>query len=187
MTATQPPRPHAAHDHFHLDVLDSGVPVQVRPLRPTDRPELAAAFTRLSVASRQNQFLTAMPQLSAAMLDNLLDNVDGDDHVALLLSVAPPGQAPIPIGIGQFVRNNHDHTRAALAVTIDDAWHGLGAGTILTRRLAAAARHNGIGSFTVTVECRIDLPATAPQLTDPLEDHRDLASSPAFLPAKRDR
>ena len=153
MNTVQTLQPHPpVPDFSHPSALRSGVPVRVRPLQPTDREHLAALFTRLSDTSRRDRFLTAMPrQLEAPMLDKLAAAVDGHNHVALVLIATPPGQRPTLIGVGRFARNRPDHTSAEIAVTIDDAYHGLGAGTLLTRELAAAARQNGIASFTATV------------------------------------
>ena len=64
-------------------VLEDDSRIRIRPIRPDDRPRLAAAVLRLSDESRRRRFLTAKPGLSAAELRYLTD-VDGVGHLALV-------------------------------------------------------------------------------------------------------
>ena len=66
-------------------MLDDGTRGIVWPVLPTDRAGLAEGYRHLDVESRYRRFLTSAPRLSEAMLDHLVDEVDGVDHVALVL------------------------------------------------------------------------------------------------------
>ena len=57
----------------------------VLPLQRTDRATLAAEFETLTPESRRRRFLAPVMHLSDAMLEHLVDDVDGIDHVALVL------------------------------------------------------------------------------------------------------
>ena len=63
--------------------LPEGRGALICPVLPIDRDALRAAYADLSPQSRQRRFLSSVPQLTEAMLDHLVDDVDGVDHVAL--------------------------------------------------------------------------------------------------------
>lgn len=63
--------------------LPEGRRALICPVLPIDRDALRAAYADLSPQSRQRRFLSSVPQLTEAMLDHLVDDVDGVDHVAL--------------------------------------------------------------------------------------------------------
>src|SRR5664280_2506062 len=132
--------------------LADGSLVRVVAVGPQDRArlrvELIEGFARLSPESRFSRFLTAMPRLTSEQLRRLVDTVDDRDHVALGLELAESGT---PIGLGRFVRYFVVPTSADVAVTVADEWQGKGAGTILIRALAAAAKKRGVRHFTALV------------------------------------
>lgn len=70
-------------------VLRDGTAAVFWPLLPTDRDLLAAAYVDLSPTSRRRRFLAAVDKLTPAMLDRLVDDVDGVDHIALVLLPNP--------------------------------------------------------------------------------------------------
>ena len=132
--------------------LADGSLVRVVAVGPQDRARLRAelieGFARLSPESRFSRFLMAMPRLTSEQLRRLVDTVDDRDHVALGLELAESGT---PIGLGRFVRDSVVPTSADVAVTVADEWQGKGAGTILIRALAAAAKKRGVRQFTALV------------------------------------
>ncbi|TGN64844.1 hypothetical protein EXE59_13400 [Nocardioides eburneiflavus] len=65
--------------------LRDGTDAFVVPLERTDRAQLVAEFEHLSPESQRRRFLAPVHHLSDAMLDHLVDHVDGIDHVALVL------------------------------------------------------------------------------------------------------
>lgn len=66
-------------------VLRDGFHVLIRPLRTSDRNQLAGGFLLLSERSRYLRFLTGVDHLSDSDLDVLIDQVDQHDHVALAM------------------------------------------------------------------------------------------------------
>jgi GNAT superfamily N-acetyltransferase len=65
------------------------------------------------------------------MLDHLVDDVDGVDHVALVLLVTTDDGTELPLGLARIVRYPHDPAAADVAVTVVDDWHGRGVATAL--------------------------------------------------------
>src|SRR5664280_2084082 len=70
-------------------VLRDGTPAVVRAGgAPGDRDLLLAGFEQFSAASRYHRFLTVVPTLTEGMLHRLVDEVDGRDHVVVVLAPA---------------------------------------------------------------------------------------------------
>ena len=111
--------------------LRDGTPAVVWPLLPTDRDQLVTMFEQLSPESRRRRFLAPMTHLSDSMLRQLVDEVDGIDHVALVLAVEGPGDEYDPIAIGRMVRYEDLPDAADLAVTVRDDWQRRGVATAL--------------------------------------------------------
>jgi hypothetical protein len=83
--------------------LRDGTVAWTRPLRRDDRAALAAEYQALSPHSRRLRFLASVPQLTDAMLDRLVDEVDGVEHVALVM-VVETADGPLDVAIGRIVR-----------------------------------------------------------------------------------
>ncbi|MCO5309500.1 MAG: GNAT family N-acetyltransferase [Austwickia sp.] len=113
----------------HVTLRD-GTVAWVRALRPHDRSTLAHEYESLSPPSRRLRFMASVPHLTNAMLDHLVDDVDGVEHVALVLGVTTP-QGPEPVGIGRILRYKDLPEAADLAVTVKDDWQGRGVASAL--------------------------------------------------------
>ena len=111
--------------------LPDGTAALIWPLLDNDRNLLRQGFAQLSPESRQQRFLTSLPELSDAMLRLLVDDVDGVDHVALLLTVLPEGGPARQVGVARLVRYPREPAVADVAVTVVDAWQGRGVGSAL--------------------------------------------------------
>lgn len=128
---------------FALDTLGEVNPLQlgdgtealVLPLLPTDRAALAEAYAELSPESKRARFLTVVDTLTPTMLDQLVDGVDGVDHVALVLFARARDDFFDPVAIGRIVRYPDRHEVADVAVTVRDDWHGRGVATALLPEL----------------------------------------------------
>lgn len=128
--------------------LRSGRMVAIRPIQADDGERLEASHGRLSPESRYRRFLAAKPRLSADEV-RYLTEVDGRDHVALV--VTPAGDPDRIIAVGRFVRHRGDPAAAEFAIVVGDPYQGEGLGTELLRALADAALERGIVRFTATV------------------------------------
>jgi len=140
--------------------LKVGTPGWAWPLLPTNREALVQAFDELSPESRRLRFLTPVERLSDAMLNQLVDEVDGVDHIALVLFVETEDQA-LPIAIGRIVRYPEIDDAADLAVTVRDDWQGRGVASALLK-LLVARRPEGV--TRIITEVAMDNPASLAML-----------------------
>ena len=128
-------------------VLADGTQVRIRPIRPADKPRLAAGMARVSTESLRRRFLTAKPSLSEAEL-RYFTEVDGVRHLALVAMLADdPEQI---VAVARCIRAEPDATSAEFAIIVADPLQRRGLGAALMGELAAAARAVGIRRFNAT-------------------------------------
>lgn len=130
--------------------LSDGTPALIWPLLDTDRDLLQQGYAELSSASRRSRFLTELPELSEGLLRLLIEDVDGVDHVAVVLTVLPPEGGARPVGVARLVRYPGQPGTADVAVTVLDAWQGRGAGAALMAAVLAR-RPAGVTTLRTTV------------------------------------
>ncbi len=114
--------------------LRDGTPVWTRPVQPEDRAVIADIVARLSERSRRRRFLAEIKEASDSLLTTLVDEVDGVNHLAVLMFVGIEC-----IGVGRLIRMPGEPGVADGAVTVLDEWQGRGAGTLLVKELLARA------------------------------------------------
>lgn len=137
--------------------LCDGTDAYVVPLLASDRARLAAEFEELSPESQRRRFLAPVHHLSDAMLAHLVDDVDGVDHVALVLCVATADGVYDPVALARIVRYADEPTAADVAVTVKDDWQGRGVATAL---LQVLMRHRPAGVTRIVTEVLCDNPAS---------------------------
>lgn len=115
--------------------LPDGTEAFILPLLPSDRQALIAEFETLTPETRRRRFLAPVQHLSDAMLEHLVDDVDGIDHVALVLCVETSPDVYDPVALARIVRYEDVRDAADLAVTVKDAWQGRGVATALLQAL----------------------------------------------------
>lgn len=125
--------------------LRDGSRVWIRPIRPSDRPLMEQGLRWLSPRSRYLRFHTYVSRLTNSQLDYLTD-VDHHDHEALV-AIDPDGEGQPGVGVARYIRLEEDPTVAEAAVTVIDAYQGLGIGTALIGRLERLAWERGIRTF----------------------------------------
>ena len=135
-----------AEVHGVPTVLRDGSTVMVRPVQSSDASLLADGFARLSERSRRLRFLGEKDNLTVAEL-RYLTCIDHHNHEALG-ALSPDGRG---IGVARYIRDSEDPSRAEVAVTVVDEWHGRGLGTKLLELLSDRARAEGVDRFTATV------------------------------------
>jgi GNAT superfamily N-acetyltransferase len=118
----------------------SAIGVEIRPLAPTDRDRLAAAFARLGEDTRRRRFRGLASQLGERELDRLMQ-IDHHEHEALA-AIAPDSGAIV--GVARYIALPHDPGAAEVAVAVDDEWQGRGIGRRLMRELVERARAEGV-------------------------------------------
>ena len=117
---------------------------------PEDRAAIREGYEQLSPESRYHRFLTGVPHLTDQLLDHLVGEVDGVDHVALVLFVINDLNEGVPAGIARVIRYEKDPTSADVAVTVAEEWRGQGvAGTLLEELMRE--RPEGVTRLVTTV------------------------------------
>jgi RimJ/RimL family protein N-acetyltransferase len=111
--------------------LRDGTEAVVVPLVHANREALQREYEQLSYQTRFRRFLAPVPELTDTMLDSLVDDVDGVDHVALVMLVLTDDGTELPLGLARIIRYPDDPTAADLAVTVVDDWQGRGVATAL--------------------------------------------------------
>ena len=128
--------------------LRDGRHVTLRLLRPDDRELYLSAFAKLSATARYHRFFEPKDHLTAAEVHYLVD-LDQVHHFAI---VATHGHDPAEgVGLARCVEIPGQPTVAEPAVTVLDAWQGLGIGRLLMRRLVEAARARGVERFHLDI------------------------------------
>lgn len=118
--------------------LDDGRMVRIRPILPSDAPELAEAIRTADPDTLCRRFLGAPPRVTAELLTRLT-TVDYVRRFALVAfdpttdrGVAIARYEPLTEGV------------AEIAVAVDPAWRRAGLATALVELLAEAALERGI-------------------------------------------
>lgn len=118
-------------------VLRDGSLGVIWPLLPDDREGLAVLYETLDPRTQYRRFLSAVPRLTESMLHHLVDEVDGVNHVALILMIFDENWVDHPAGLARMVRYPDDPQTADLAVTIREEFWGRGAASALLQELLA--------------------------------------------------
>lgn len=141
--------------------LKDGTQAWVTQLRREDRDRLASGFAELSEETRRMRFLSPMKELSESMLDHLVDDVDGIDHVALVLVAEAEPDVFDPVALARMVRYEDAPEAADVAVTVKDSWQGRGIASAL---LEVLVRHRPEGVVRLVTEVQIDNAASLAML-----------------------
>jgi GNAT superfamily N-acetyltransferase len=124
--------------------LHDGREVLVRPILPTDAPELAVAFQHADPDTLYRRFLSPPPVLTGRLLRHLTTV----DYVHRLALVAIDPQSETGVAVARFEPAGDGV--AEVAVVVEPAWRRVGLATALVELLAEAALDRGVHTFTVT-------------------------------------
>ncbi len=125
--------------------LRDGSRVWVRPIRADDRDRIVQGLSWMSDRSRYLRFHTSMTRLTSSQLDYLVD-VDHHDHEALV-AIDPDAQGQPGVAVARYIRLRDEPGVAEAAITVVDAYQGLGIGTALIGLLERLAHERGIATF----------------------------------------
>jgi GNAT superfamily N-acetyltransferase len=127
--------------------LRNGASVSLRAIRPDDAARLMALCRRLSPRTVYLRFFSARrlrPEEAEA-----LANVDYRRRMALVAEVGDGWESKV-IGVARYGPSEEDGT-ADIALLVEDAWQGLGLGSILLEEILRAAEDRGIYRFSADV------------------------------------
>jgi len=125
--------------------LKDGTQVTIRLIKPNDKERLRLSFKELSADSRRTRFHSQMSGLTNGQLEYLTE-IDYQNHFAICAIDISHGRDK-GIGVARYIRIEDEPDTVELAITVLDAYQGLGLGKILCELLMDAARENGIRKF----------------------------------------
>jgi GNAT superfamily N-acetyltransferase len=144
VSAVEPSAEFVARHSAEL-VLRDGTRVRIRPVLPSDKDGVAAAYARLSRESKRMRFFVPLAELTPEMLAAITE-VDHVDRAAWLALAEEDGRW-IGVGVARYIRLPERPDAAESAVTVVDSYQGHGVGTVLLEVLTFAALDHGIRVF----------------------------------------
>jgi acyl-CoA hydrolase/RimJ/RimL family protein N-acetyltransferase len=129
-------------------VLDDGLQVNIRSIRPTDEEALKDLFYALSQQTIYYRFMRNLKRIPQRQIQDFV-YIDHRTEVALVVTV-PEAHGEEIIAVGRYYLNPQSN-RAEVAFVVRDAWQNRGIGTFLLRYLVTVAKQHGIGGFTAEV------------------------------------
>lgn len=116
--------------------LRDGTRAWVRPILASDRELHRESYENLSAHSKHQRFLSAVPSMTDPLLDQLVEGVDGVDHVAFYLFLEGQ-QTPYPAATGRIIRDPEHPEVADIGLMVRDEFQGRGIATALLQTLIA--------------------------------------------------
>jgi RimJ/RimL family protein N-acetyltransferase len=120
--------------------------LELRPIRPDDRDQVASMFARMSFESRLMRFHAPKPRLTSRELTFLTD-VDHFRHVAVAAVDRRDGSI---VGTARYVQEAGRPGVADVAVEVVDELQNQGIGTALATEVIERARENGFSLLTAS-------------------------------------
>jgi GNAT superfamily N-acetyltransferase len=125
--------------------LADGRQVEIRPILPSDAPELAEAIRTADAETLYARFLGGPPQLTDAVLNELTRL----DYVTRFALVARSGGRGVAVArYGMLPASEDERLVADVAVAVAPEWRRVGLATTLVGLLARRAQECGITDFT---------------------------------------
>jgi acyl-CoA hydrolase/GNAT superfamily N-acetyltransferase len=129
-------------------VLANGTSVRIRPIHPTDEPQVRHLVHSASHKSLYYRFMREVKQVPRKQLQDFV-YIDHRNEMAIVATV-PETYGEEIIAIGRYYLDRSTNL-AEVAFLIHDRWQHLGLGTFLVNYLTQIARRNGIDGFTAEV------------------------------------
>ncbi|MEV4710144.1 GNAT family N-acetyltransferase [Micromonospora sp. NPDC049374] len=126
-------------------LLSDGSTVQLRPIEPSDAPEIVAMHSRFSERTRYLRYFSPYPRIPERDLHRFV-NVDHRDREAFVVLAGDR-----IVAVGRYERLGPQSPDAEVAFVVEDAYQGRGIGSVLMEHLADAARRAGIVNFVAEV------------------------------------
>ena len=129
-------------------VLKDGTQVNLRPIHPTDEPNVRDLFYALSQETIYYRFMSRMKKIQRKEIQEFV-YVNHRSDIAIVGTV-PEAHGEDIIAIGRYYLNEKTNL-AEIAFVVRDSWQRRGIGRFLMNHLAMIARRNGIRGFTAEV------------------------------------
>ena len=153
-----------------IEVLRDNTKVGIRPISKRDGAEERAFIEALSPEARRYHFLGQLGHPTSELITQFT-SIDYNHEVAFA-AVIPDGTNEKILGISRY-NTSTDGSSCECAVTVLDAWHHKGLGTVLMKHLIEVARSRGIlYMFSIDSAANVDMTELAKYLgftarTDP--------------------
>nr|MBF0221731.1 GNAT family N-acetyltransferase [Desulfobulbaceae bacterium] len=138
----------ASNERKKVYVLDDGISLTLRPIRPTDEQGMKNLVYALSQETLYNRFISRKRHFGAKQILDFV-YVDHRKNVAYVVTV-PENHGEDIIAVGRYYLDEKTN-RAEVAFVVRDEWQGKGIGKILFRQLLVVAKQSGIAGFTAEV------------------------------------
>jgi RimJ/RimL family protein N-acetyltransferase len=142
------PRRIEARSYAVEETLRDGPAIEIRAIRPDDKPRLLEHFAGLSAQTRYFRFFGHKRELTNQDLARFTE-LDFHRHVGIAATLHQNGRERF-IGVGRYIRKEAP-SRAEIALAVPDQYQGAGIGPLLIRHLARIAHDNGITEFEADV------------------------------------
>jgi acetyltransferase len=123
--------------------LPNAARVTVRPACPRDAGRIQDYVRSLSLPSRYDRFLAPINELSPAEVARI---GGGDPRHGTLIAETKIGGVRIMVGEARYALVSDGKT-SEIALSVADAWHGRGLGTLLMDYLECRARSFGVATL----------------------------------------
>jgi RimJ/RimL family protein N-acetyltransferase len=126
------------------EVLRDGRRVFIRPILPSDAPELAEAIRSADPETSRGRFLGGPPRATAALLAHLTEV----DYVRRFALVAIDAASKRGVAVARYEPAGEGV--AEIAVAVRPEWRRAGLATLLIMLLAQAAAERGVHTFSAS-------------------------------------
>jgi GNAT superfamily N-acetyltransferase len=138
----------AATEYKKALLLEDGVEIYLRPIRPTDEQGIKNLVYSLSQETLYYRFMSHTKHFGTKQILDFV-YVDHRSNVTVVATI-PEAHGEDIIGVGRYFLDPRTN-RAEVAFVVRDDWQGKGIGKFLFRQLVVIAKKNGIAGLTAEV------------------------------------